>query len=102
MQFSDLMGVHARCWDLDRACPVVVVVAKIVGQLLNYLFAQGRVVQGNVEMSREDTALGSELRNQIEIVFLIRSFILYELGVNHTARWWVDQLTSPIVNKEPL
>lgn len=102
MQFSDLVGVHTRSWDLDRACPVVVVVTQIESQLLNYLLAQGRVIQGNIEMSREDTALGGELGNQIEIIFLVRTLILYELGVNHTARWWVDQLSISIVNKESL
>lgn len=34
-ELSNLVGIHARCRYLDRTCPVVVVVAKVKGQLFN-------------------------------------------------------------------
>lgn len=53
-----LVSVHAWCWDLDGARPVEVVVAQIERQFLNDLLLERRVVKCNVEVSRENTALG--------------------------------------------
>ena len=39
-QLSDLVGVHARCRELDRSSPVVVVVAQGEGELLHSLLLQ--------------------------------------------------------------
>ena len=84
MEFSNLVGIHTWGWYLNRTSPVEVVVAEVKCQLLHYFLTQIGVVESNIEMGREYTSLGSELRNQIEIVFLLRVFILNDFGVNNT------------------
>ena len=41
IELSDLVGIHAGSRDLDWTCPVVVVVAEIISQLLDsFLFGR--------------------------------------------------------------
>lgn len=65
---GDLVGIHAGCWNFDCSLPVEVVVAEIVGELLNDCFGNFRVVEGHIEVSRKDTALVSCLGDEVEVV----------------------------------
>jgi hypothetical protein len=76
VEFSNLVGIHARSRYLNRTCPVEVVVTQIKCELLNYFLRQLGVIQSNIEVSGQNTSLSGKLRNEIEIIFLIRIFIL--------------------------
>ena len=49
---SNLIGEHARSWCLDRIIPIVVVVAKSVGEVQDGHLRNLRGVFSHVEMSR--------------------------------------------------
>ena len=55
---SDLVGKHARCGNLNRIWPVVVVVAKRVGEVKDCVFRDERGVLCNVEVGRFNSTLG--------------------------------------------
>ena len=48
---SDLISKHARCRDLDRIRPVIVVVAEGIGKVQNGIFGYERCILCNIEMS---------------------------------------------------
>jgi len=56
---SNLVGQHARGGDLDCIVPVVVVVAKRVGEVQDCHLADVRRVFSDVEVGRLDTALSN-------------------------------------------
>jgi len=63
----DLVGEHARSWDLNCVVPVVVVVTKRVSKVQDSHLGDFRGVLGHIEMSRLDRALSDGVRNQEEI-----------------------------------
>ncbi len=79
------MSVLAGSWDLDGSLPVVVVVAKVESQLFKDFFPHGRVVIGNVEVSRGHTALSRVLRDQVEVVLDVVVGVLNDVLVNEAA-----------------
>jgi hypothetical protein len=101
-ELCDFVRVHAGSRHLDGAGPVVVVVAKVEGELLNHCFFDERVVEGNIEVSWKDAPLGCELRDEVEIVLTLRVLILHDLGINEGTRGRVDELATAILNEEAL
>ncbi len=84
-QLGDLVRVHARSRDLDGTGPVEVVVAQGEGELLHSVFLQLGVIEGNVEVSRQNASLVGELGNQEEVVLEVRTLALDELLVDDAA-----------------
>ena len=68
VELCDLVGVHAGRRDLDGSRPVEVVVAEVVGELLDGVLLEWGVVEGHVEVSGQHAALGGGLRHQVEVV----------------------------------
>ena len=66
-ELCDLVGVLARCRYFDWAGPVEIEVTECKRQRLNFQLRQVRVVFGNVEMSRQHTALSCVGGGQEEI-----------------------------------
>lgn len=87
---SDLVGVLARSWDLDRAWPVGVHVAEGIGGVFKVFLGDiFGLVHGNEEVNWSDTSLSGLLRDQEEIEALILAFILNKVGVNDGSRRWI-------------
>lgn len=57
VELGDLVRVLHRRWHLDRTCPVEVVVAQRVSQLVNVSPLQARIVLRHVEMGWQNAAL---------------------------------------------
>jgi len=70
VELGDLVRVLAWGWHLDRACPVEVIVAQGVGQLLHVRLAQAGVVLGHVEVGWQHAALGAGSRRHVEVELL--------------------------------
>ena len=60
---SNLVGKHARCRDLDRIVPVVVVVAESVSEVENGSLRDFRRILGYIEMSWFHGALSYGMGN---------------------------------------
>lgn len=73
---GDLVSQHARCWDLDRIVPIVVIVAQSVRKVQNSHFGNIAGVLSNVEMCGLDRALCNGVRHQEEIKSSIDDFAL--------------------------
>ena len=71
IKLSNLMSIHTRSRHLDGTSPIEIVVTQIKGELLESFLRNRRFIQGNIEMSREDTSLSGELRNQVEIILIL-------------------------------
>ena len=67
VEVGNLMSVLARRWHFDRSRPVVVEVAKTVGELLELDTRQRRLVQGHVEVGGEHAALSGARRHHKEV-----------------------------------
>lgn len=101
-EVRNLVSIHAGSWHLDGTLPVEVVVAEVVGQLLEHLLVQLAVVEGAEEVSRHHASLGGELRNQIEVKLDVRVFSLHNVGVNDSSCIWVCEVTVSVLHKESL
>lgn len=101
-ELCDLVGIHAGSRDLDGTCPVEVVVTEVKGELLNDRLLNWRVIEGHVEVSREDASLSCGLWDQIEVILSLRVLILNYLGVNESPAGWVVKPALAVLNEEPL
>jgi hypothetical protein len=87
---SDLVGQHARGWDLDCVVPVVVVVAKCVCEVQDRHLADVRRVFSDVEVGRLYTALGDRVGNKEKVELSVNNFtLLNEALINVCALGWV-------------
>ena len=100
-ELGDLVSVHAGGRHLDRARPVEVVVAQVKSELLNDCFGKLTIVEGDIEVSGEDTALSSGLRDQVEVVLSLAVLVLHDLGVDQATRGWVHDTTA-VLQEESL
>ena len=62
-EFSNLVSILARSRHFNGTSPIKVVVAKQVGEVLNGGFLELGVIEADIEVSREHTALVCKLRN---------------------------------------
>jgi len=87
---GNFVSEHARCGNLDRIVPVVVVVAKCVGKVEDrHLRDCGRVF-GHVEMCRFHAALCHRVRYEEEVELAIYHLrLLDEACINVGSLWWV-------------
>ena len=83
MILCDLVSILARCWYFDRAGPVRIKIAEIVGDGLKVLLTQiCGLVQADKEVSWCDTALGGLLRNHEEVKTDVGVIILNEDSID--------------------
>ena len=61
------MSIHARCWDLDGAGPVEIIVAQRKSQLLQLSLSQSRLVKRHKEVSGAHATLGASDRHKEEV-----------------------------------
>lgn len=101
-ELCDLVGVHARGWDLDGSGPVEVVVAQVIGQPLDDCLLKGRVIVGNIEVSGKDTTLSCCLGDKVEIVLRLRVLVLYNGLINQAPRGGILDSTLLILDEESL
>ena len=71
---SDLVSEHARRGDLDRVCPVIVVVAQGVGEVQDGVLRNLGGVRRNVEVSGLDSSLSHRVRHQEEVEDAVHYF----------------------------
>ena len=95
------MSIHAGGRHLDGSSPVEVVVAQVKSELLNHRLGKLAVVEGDIEVSGEDTALSCGLRDKVEVVLSLAVLVLHDLGVDQATRGWVHH-TSAVLQEESL
>ena len=81
---------HARSWDLDRISPIVVIVAKGIGEVQNRVLRKQAGVGSNIEMRWLDCSLGHRVRDQEEIEGSVDNLrLLNKTVVNVSSLWRV-------------
>ena len=101
-ELGDLVSIHARRGYLDSTGPVEVVVAEVIGELLDDRLLNWRIIESHVEVSWEDASLSSGLRNKVEVVLRHRVLVLHNAGVNQGSTWRIVESASLVFNEEPL
>ena len=98
---ADLVGVHANHGNLDWACKVEVVVAKVIGGSFKVILIQGGCVIGNPIKDWLSCCHGGFVRDQIEIEELV-ALVLNNTSI-HTCSWaWVKTVLVLLVEKSVL
>ena len=72
-KFRNLVSIHARSWHFDGSCPIVIVVTKSKGEFLQGVLLHLRIIECNIEVSRQHTALSGKLRDQEEVILHVRA-----------------------------
>lgn len=87
---GNLVCKHARCWNLDRVVPIVVVVTKSVGKVQNRHLRDVTRILSDIEMRRLDGTLRYRVGHKEEIEFAINNLALFnETLINVGTLWWV-------------
>lgn len=87
VEFSNLVRVLARSWNLDGTCPVEVEVTQCESQVLNVQLFQTRIVLGHVEVGWENTSLSGVGWCQVKVKLGLVTFssVLDETFVDNAA-----------------
>ena len=85
---SDLVCEHARCGDLDRISPVVVVVAERIGEVEDGLLGDLGVVLSHIEVGRLDCTLSNGMRDEEEVELAVNDLGLLDKAVVDVGALW--------------
>ena len=103
VEFSDLVSVLARSWNLDRSGPVGVHVAEAISEILESLsWDISWLVHTDVVVNWSHTTLSGLLRYQVEVELLGTIVVLDQLGVDDTTWLRIISLSVSPSNKHSL